>query len=303
MQHSEPVPFFDRSVEAARRLVRLALEEDLAGQGDVTTSALIPAAQTGTVEIVARAAGVLAGLVLVRLVFDEIDPAVAFVPRAADGDRLRPGQTVAELSGSVQSLLLGERTCLNFLTHLCGVATLTRRFVDAAAGTRAGIYDTRKTLPGWRELDKAAVRAGGGCNHRMGLYDMVLIKDNHLAGWIAGGGDRTIAAAVRTARGKCPAGMPIEVEVDTLDQLADALAGAPDIVLLDNMPVADLRRAVALRDERAPHVELEASGGVTPETVAEIARTGVERISVGALTHSPPALDLAFDWKPGERGT
>lgn len=284
--------------EAARRLVRLALEEDLAGRGDVTTSALIPASQIGAVEIVARAPGVLAGLATARLVFDEIDPAVAFVPRAADGDQLAPGQTVAELSGKVQSLLVGERTCLNFLTHLCGVATLTRRFVDEVAGTRADIYDTRKTLPGWRVLEKAAVRAGGGRNHRMGLFDMVLIKDNHLAGWIAAGGDRTIAAAIRTAREKCPAGMLVEVEVDTLEQLADALAGAPDIVLLDNMSPDDLRRAVTLRDERAPRVELEASGGVSLSNVAEIARTGVERISVGALTHSPPALDLAFDWSP-----
>ena len=263
----------------------------------MTTLALISPGQTGAVEIVARAEGVFAGLSVARAVFDEIDPAVQFVPRAADGDRLRAGQTIAELSGKVQSLLIGERTCLNFLTRLCGVATLTRRFVDAVAGTKAAIYDTRKTLPGWRELEKAAVRAGGGRNHRLGLYDMVLIKDNHLAGWLAGPGGRTIAAAVQTAREKCPPGMPVEVEVDTLEQLADALTAAPDIVLLDNMSPDLLRQAVALRDERAPGVELEASGGVSLSNVAEIARTGVERISVGALTHSPPALDLAFDWK------
>ena len=287
----------DSYQQAARCLIRHALDEDLAGCGDVTTAALIPEAQVGAVNIVARRAGVLAGLSVARMVFEVLDPTAVFASQAADGDRLAPGQIVAELSGKLQSLLIGERTCLNFLTHLCGVATLTRRFVDAVAGTRAGIYDTRKTLPGWRELEKAAVRAGGGRNHRMGLYDLVLIKDNHLAGWQASGQGHTIASAVQTAREKCPPGTPVEVEVDTLEQLADALAGLPDIVLLDNMGPAELRQAVALRDQRAPQVELEASGGISLATVAEIARTGIERISVGALTHSPPALDLAFDWK------
>jgi nicotinate-nucleotide pyrophosphorylase (carboxylating) len=197
-------------------------------------------------------------------------------------------------------LLTGERTCLNFLTHLSGVATLTRRYVDAVAGTRAGIYDTRKTLPGWRALQKYAVAAGGGRNHRMGLDDMILIKDNHLAAWKAAAPDRRIAAAVRAARqwsttqAKSP--LPIEVEIDTLAQIEDALAGEPDMVLLDNMTLKDMRQAVALRDARAPDVELEASGGVSLANVAAIAATGVERISVGGLTHSSPALDLAFDW-------
>ncbi len=280
---------------AAQELIRLALREDLSNHGDVTTAVLIPANQVACVQIVSRAAGVLAGLPVARLVLDRIDPAVTFDQQAHDGDTLAAGQAVAALSGKLRSLLIGERTCLNFLTHLSGVATLTRRFVDAVAGTRAGIYDTRKTLPGWRSLEKHAVVAGGGKNHRMGLYDMVLIKDNHLAGWQADG-VRTIAGAVRTARAKSPQGLPIEVEVDTLEQLLDALDGKPDIVLLDNMTIDGLRRAVRLRDERAPEVELEASGGVSLATVAEIARTGVERISVGALTHSPPALDLAFDW-------
>lgn len=281
---------------AARELIRLALREDLGDRGDVTTAALIPAGQVATVQIVARTPGVLAGLPVAQLVFAEIDPAVTFKMNASDGDALAAGQVVAELSGRLQSLLIGERTCLNFLTHLCGVATMTRRFVDAVAGTRAGIYDTRKTLPGWRVLEKLAVVAGGGKNHRMGLYDMVLIKDNHLAGWLAGGG-KTIANAIRASREQSPQGLPIEVEVDTLEQLADALNGNPDIVLLDNMTIDSFQKAVALRDQRAPRVELEASGGVTLATVAAIARTGVERISVGALTHSPPALDLAFDWK------
>jgi nicotinate-nucleotide pyrophosphorylase (carboxylating) len=249
------------------------------------------------VQIVARRAGVLAGLPVASLVVNEIDPAAVFAARARDGDALAAGSVIAEISGRVPSLLMAERTCLNFLTHLSGVATLTRRYVDAIEGTRAAVYDTRKTLPGWRVLQKYAVRAGGGHNHRQGLADMILIKDNHLAGWRAGANDCRIAAAIRAARSAAPAGMKIEVEVDTLDQLADALSVKPDIVLLDNMTLDQLRQAVALRNQHAAGIELEASGGVSLEIVAAIAATGVERISVGALTHSAPALDLAFDWK------
>ena len=182
---------------------------------------------------------------------------------------------------------------LNFMTHLSGIATLTKTFVDCVKGTRARILDTRKTLPGWRLLQKYAVRCGGGLNHRMGLYDGVLIKDNHLAAWTE---SASIAEAVRSARSLSPAGISIEVEVDTLPQLRDALQGSPDIVLLDNMTVETLSEAVAIRDRVAPNVQLEASGGVNLGTVTAIAQTGVERISVGALTHSAPALDLGFDW-------
>jgi nicotinate-nucleotide pyrophosphorylase (carboxylating) len=289
--------FTEEEKERAWELIGMALEEDLRNGGDVTTRVLIPDDQFGAVQIVARRAGVLAGLPVAAMVFKEIDPTVIFALPARDGDALAEGTVVAEISGRVPSLLMGERTCLNFLTHLSGVATLTRQYVEAIAGTKAGIYDTRKTLPGWRVLEKYAVRTGGGRNHRQGLADMVLIKDNHLAGWRAGANDCRIAAAVRTARAAAPAGMKIEVEVDTLAQLADALAGKPDIVLLDNMTLDELRQAVALRNERAAGVELEASGGVSLETVAAIAATGIERISVGALTHSAPALDLAFDWK------
>ena len=179
------------------------------------------------------------------------------------------------------------------MTHLSGIATLTRIYVDAVAGTRARILDTRKTLPGWRLLEKYAVRCGGGTNHRMGLYDGVLIKDNHIAAWTE---SSSIAEAVRTARAKSPKGVSIEVEVDTITQLQDALQGSPDIVLLDNMDVETLNEAVSVRNRLASGVLLEASGGVNLETVAGIARTGVERISIGALTHSAPALDLGFDW-------
>ncbi len=297
------VHFGKLQAKVARELVWMGLEEDLGPGGDVTTQALIPEEQTGSVQIVARAPGVLAGLPVALLVFSEVDQAVVFKSLACDGDLLVEGQIIAELSGSLRSLLTGERTCLNFLTHLSGVATLTSRYVDAVAGTRAGIYDTRKTLPGWRALQKYAVAAGGGRNHRIGLDDMILIKDNHLAARRAAAPDRSVASAVRAARewqvkhSKSSSPLQIEVEVDTLAQLEEALAGEPDIVLLDNMTLGEMRQAVALRDTRAADVELEASGGVSLTTVAAIAATGVERISVGALTHSPPALDLAFDWK------
>jgi nicotinate-nucleotide pyrophosphorylase (carboxylating) len=293
--------FGERERKVARELVWMALEEDLGPTGDVTSRALIPPDQSGAVQIVARAAGVLAGLPVALMVFNEVDRNLVFEPHSSDGATVAGGAVIADVSGRVQSLLRGERTCLNFLTHLSGVATLTRRYVDAVAGTKASIYDTRKTLPGWRALEKYAVRAGGGRNHRMGLNDMVLIKDNHLAAWRAAATDRSVAAAVRAARERSDAmvdqPIAVEVEVDTLEQLADAIAGEPDIVLHDNMTPEQLRQAVVLRDQRAPGIELEASGGVSLATVAAIAATDVERISVGALTHSAPALDLAFDWK------
>lgn len=295
--HSAHAGYSSPEQSAAEALIRLALAEDLGTAGDITTRALIGERETATVRIVARQPGVLAGLPVARQVFEVLDPTVEWSNAFADGASLDAGTTVAELTGSLRSLLTGERTALNFLTHLSGIATLTRQYVAAVAGTPAGIYDTRKTLPGWRILEKYAVRAGGGRNHRVGLYDMVLIKDNHLAGWKASGAMHSVAEAVRQAREAVRGEVPVEVEVDTLDQLRDALAGAPDIVLLDNMDCEMLRQAVAIRDRAAPEVELEASGGVTLATVAAIARTGVERISVGALTHSAVALDLAFDWK------
>lgn len=282
--------------DCAARLIPLALQEDLHNLGDLTSQALIDPDALGSVQVVARRAGILSGLPVADMVFAAVDSRVAVVRHVEDGARLAPATVIADLSGPICSLLTGERSALNFLTHLSGVATLTRQYVDAVAGTRAAILDTRKTLPGWRALEKYAVRCGGGTNHRLGLFDGVLIKDNHVAAWCGADAGRTLADAVRQARARAPAGMSIEIEVDSLAQLADALQGRPDIVLLDNMPPAMLRAAVALRDQTAPEVGLEASGGVTRRTVRSIAESGVERISVGALTHSAPALDLAFDW-------
>jgi nicotinate-nucleotide pyrophosphorylase (carboxylating) len=286
----------DPEAAAALRLIEHALAEDLANVGDLTCQALIEPAERAEVLVVARQAGVLAGGPVAGLVFQKLDTQVEWQPRVADGSSLAPSTVVAGVTGPLGSLLTGERTALNFLTHLSGVATLTRKFVDAVAGTTARIYDTRKTLPGWRLLEKYAVRCGGGANHRMGLYDGCLIKDNHLAAWAAAHAGASIADAIRHARGRLHAGTPIEVEVDTLEQLTDALSARPEIVLLDNMEPAILREAVRLRDQTVPGVQLEASGGITLTNVSAVAATGVDRISVGALTHSPLALDLAFDW-------
>ncbi len=282
---------------AAEKLIELALAEDLQDMGDLTCRALIGEDDRGEVQVVARQRGVLAGAPVAEMVFARFDSEVRWQGHVGDGSRLEAGTVVANVSGPLRSLLIGERTALNFLAHLSGVASLTGRFVNAVVGTPAKIFDTRKTLPGYRVLDKYAVRAGGGTNHRRGLYDGILIKDNHLANWAESAGGHTIAEAIRQARRSAPDGIPIEVEVDTIEQLADALTAAPDIVLLDNMDSSTLRQAVELRNRVAPQVQLEASGGVTLQKVTETAATGVERISVGALTHSAPALDLGFDWK------
>lgn len=273
---------------------------------DLTCAALVDPEATATIDVVIRRDGVLAGVRVAELVFERLDPTVSWTTLLRDGTAVGAGDVVARVSGPLRSLLIGERTALNFLMHLSGIATQTRRFVDVIAGTKAVILDTRKTLPGWRLLEKYAVRCGSGTNHRMGLSDGVLIKDNHLAAWTAAGGaeSHSIAAAVRQARywlqsRRGPVAVSIEVEVDTLEQLRDALAGAPDIVLLDNMGPAQLREAVKLRDELAAAVRLEASGGITLANVREIAESGVDRISIGALTHSAPALDIAFDWHVG----
>lgn len=282
-------------------MIALALAEDLQQRGDLTSEALIATDAEAEIRVVARQAGMLAGTPAAELLFQTLDPSVDWRTVVDDGQPLQPGTDVAVVRGPVRSLLGGERTALNFLTHLSGIATLTRRFVDAAAGTAAKILDTRKTLPGYRVLQKYAVRAGGGTNHRMGLFDGILIKDNHLAAWREAGDSHSIAEAVSGARQSAPAGTPIEVEVDTLEQLEDALAASPELVLLDNMDCDQTREAIALRDSHSAGTKLEASGGITLDNVAEIAHTGVDRISIGALTHSAPALDLAFDWKSAVR--
>ncbi len=286
--------FRPAETEAFRRLAALALEEDLGSAGDPTSQTLLPVELTGRAVLVSRQAGVLAGLPAAEQTFALVDPALAWEGLREDGSLLRPGDQLAVIHGPMRSLLTAERTALNFVQRLSGVATLTRRYVDAVAGLPCQILDTRKTTPGWRLLEKYAVRQGGGHNHRMGLHDGILIKDNHLAA-LRGHAD-PIPEAIRCARQRHDKAIPVEIEVDMLEQLDVALPVRPDIVLLDNMSLADLREAVRRRNAVAPSVQLEASGGVTLDTVRAIAETGVDRISVGALTHSAPALDMGLDY-------
>jgi len=284
-----------------RHLVRLAVREDLDRHHDWTTVALVAPEVQGRAAIVAREQGVLAGLRAAPIVLDEMHAAIEISPLANDGDRIRAGTVVAELSGNARDMLVCERPLLNLISRLSGIATLTSRYVECVQGTAARVYDTRKTIPGWRRLEKYAVHCGGGHNHRTGLFDAILIKDNHLA--LAADEGLSPAAAVLRARefaNSLPVGithsMLIEVEIDRLDQLDEVLRAGPDIVLLDNMRPDKLRAAVSRRNECAPQVELEASGGVSLETIGEIASTGVERISSGSLTHTVRWLDLALDW-------
>jgi len=267
---------------AAQHLIELALAEDLGDRGDVTSALSLPADTIITGRIRAKEAGVIAGLELVRLVYAQIDPAVTVDLLVADGTPVDVGMVICEVRGAGRSVLSGERVALNFLQHLSGIASLTAKFVAAVNGTKAVILDTRKTTPGWRLLEKYAVRMGGGQNHRIGLYDMVLIKDNHID---AAGG---ITAAVLAAQA---AALPIEVEVKNLDELCEALTLKVDRILLDNMHLQQMRQAVTVA---AGHVPLEASGNMALDRVAAVAATGVDYISVGALTHSAPALDLSM---------
>ncbi|QDT99619.1 carboxylating nicotinate-nucleotide diphosphorylase [Gimesia aquarii] len=291
------IQFTQPQETAAKALIKLSLEEDLNQIGDLTCQALINESDQAEIQIVARQAGILAGAPIASLVFSELDSPVHCSHHLSDGDTLQPGSIIATYSGPLNSILIGERTILNFMTHLSGIASLTAKYVEAIQGTNATILDTRKTLPGWRVLEKYAVTAGGGTNHRMGLYDGVLIKDNHLAAWASRYSEPSIAAAIRHARESAPDGKNIEVEVDRLDQLADALQATPEIVLLDNMPPELLRQAIQIRNQQSPSTLLEASGGITLESIRSIADTGVERISIGAITHSAVSLDLGFDWK------
>ncbi len=266
--------------------VRAALKEDLGRAGDITSAATIPAAARATADLVARRPGVLAGLAVAASAFREVDPAIRFDAKASDGDRVEAGAVVATVEGPARAVLSAERVALNFLCHLSGIATATAAFVDKVAHTRARIADTRKTTPGLRAFEKYAVRCGGGTNHRFGLDDAILIKDNHIA--VAGG----VIAAIRAARAAAGHLVKVEIEIDTLDQLAEAMVEGPDAVLLDNMAPADMAEAVKLVAGRAV---TEASGNVTLETVAAIAETGVDVISSGWITHSAPILDLALD--------
>jgi len=294
--------------EDCRRLVRLAVAEDLDRGHDWTTLALAPEDATAVAHVVVRKKGIICGLEAARTVLDEMSVAAEWHPLAKDGDELKAGDLAARVTGSARDLLTAERTVLNFIGRLSGIATLTRQYVEAIAGTSARIYDTRKTTPGWRRLEKYAVRCGGGNNHRGGLYDGILIKDNHLTlGRQREKGPRyKPAEAVLLARqflaehfagDPAHAAMMLEVEVETLIQLDEVLPTAPDIILLDNMNPKQLREAVFRRNMSSVKTELEASGGVNLETVRAIAETGVERISVGALTHSAVCLDVALDWE------
>jgi nicotinate-nucleotide pyrophosphorylase (carboxylating) len=269
--------------EYIKKLIEDALAEDI-GPGDITTEAIIPEGASSPAEILAKQELVLAGLEVSREVFHSLDAKVRFTPLVKDGERIKAGATIAKLSGNTRALLKGERVALNLLQHLSGIATLTARFVEKLKGTKASIMDTRKTLPGLRQLEKYAVRMGGGKNHRMGLYDMVLIKDNHIK---AAG---AITRAVERARERAGT-LKIEVETRDLGDVRESLAAQADIIMLDNMPVDVMREAVKLINGRAL---VEASGNVTLETIRRIAETGVDLISSGSLTHSAPAADISM---------
>jgi nicotinate-nucleotide pyrophosphorylase (carboxylating) len=267
------------------RVIRTALEEDI-GAGDITTMAALIGDEMGVARATAKTEMVVAGIDLFGEVFLTLDPSLGFTARRQDGEKVAEGDLLAEISGRLASILTAERVALNLFQRMSGIATTTRRYVDAIAGKRAKILDTRKTAPGLRILDKYAVRAGGGCNHRFALYDGVLIKDNHIA---AAGG---IGPAVKRVRARIPHTLKIEVEVKNGAELEEALAAGADAVLLDNMSLAEMASAVARVEGRIP---LEASGNMTLERIKEVAGTGVDLISVGALTHSVTAADISLN--------
>lgn len=272
-----------------RRIAETALEED-GCRDDVTTRALVLPKQRGVGLITAKADGVIAGLPVAAAVFAVIDPELRFSADAPEGTAVSPGDVLARVEGALAPILTGERVALNLLQRLSGIATATRKLVEAVAGLDVTILDTRKTTPGLRELERYAVRVGGGTNHRFNLSDGVLIKDNHLAA--ARDRELSIGQVIAEARRNAPNGMPIEIEVTNAEEAREALDGGADVILLDNMPPAEMRAVVELVDGRAL---TEASGGVTLENVRAIAETGVDRISVGALTHSSPALDISLE--------
>jgi len=281
-------PRFPLTREEVREVVRLALEEDGASN-DLTTIATVRSERRARGRLVARQRGVIAGIPLALEAFRQLDPKVSIRVDVEDGTLVKPGTTVLFLTGHARGLLTAERVALNFMQRLSGIATLTNCYVEAVAGTGARIYDTRKTTPGWRRLERYAVRAGGGVNHRFDLASAVLIKDNHLSSV-----DGDVTLAVRRAREVAPAGTVVQVECDSREQMEAAVAAGADMVLLDNMPPALLSECVAVAREHG--VPTEASGGVDLHTVRAIAESGVDRISIGALTHSSPALDVALDF-------
>ncbi|MFK8115569.1 MAG: carboxylating nicotinate-nucleotide diphosphorylase [Rubripirellula sp.] len=286
-----------------RALVRLAISEDLRDQVDWTTTCLIAEDLQGGCQIVPRDSGVCAGLATLPWIVDEFDADLSQECLIEDGQPLVPGDPIARLSGNVRDLLTSERTILNVISRLCGIATQASQYVSKIADTKVRLYDTRKTTPGWRLLEKYAVHCGGGNNHRSGLYDGFLIKDNHLA--LAGNSEGPMPASSAAAKAIEWRGREfnhqlapriVEIEVDSLGQFRDVLPTNPDIILLDNFSLAQLAEAVAMRDAAKSNVELEASGNVRIDTIAEIAATGVDRISSGALTHQATSLDLGLDW-------
>lgn len=281
---------------ALTTLIETARLEDLGPQGiDATSACFIGEDERGEAAFVNREPGTIAGLSVIKTVCKVYGGRVTYSLHHSDGDQARPGTTLATLAGPMRDLLAIERIALNIMTHLSGVATLTAKYVALCKATNAKIYDTRKTLPGLRGLQKYAVTCGGGKTHRMGLYDAVLIKDNHLAGTPLEQLAAKLTESAEHAR-KTVAGLKfVMVEVDTLDQFSQVIKAPIDIALLDNMPLSTLTQAVAMRNQQAPHIKLEASGGVNLNTVGHIAQTGVDRISVGALTHSAPSLDIGLD--------
>ena len=307
-----PVLWDDQLKDDVRKLVALAIAEDLGTVGDITTHALVPQHAWGKAVMRSRHVGVAAGLVTVPLIASIIDLRLGWEPILGDGDAISEVNTpLGTITGPVVSILAAERKILNLIGRLCGIATLTKCYINEISGTKARIYDTRKTLLGWRRLEKYAVHCGGGRSHRTGLFDAILIKDNHLAFGASDDagtyGRYTPAQAVRKAREWCnryvkASGQSqtlsplIEIEVDSLEQLAEVLPESPDIVMLDNMTPDRISQAVAMRDKSGVPTELEASGGVNLKTVRAVAETGVERISVGALTHSAISLDIGLDY-------
>ena len=279
----------DLNVEDIKPLVELALREDI-GEGDITSNILVPSGCKAKGLITVKGKGIVAGLSVAELVFKTVDSAVEFTPLLADGKKVEVGECVAEVVGMARAILAGERTALNFLGRLSGIATKTAGFVKKVSPYNTKIMDTRKTTPGWRMLEKYAVRAGGGYNHRMGLYDAVLIKDNHLKIVKV-----EVADVVKEMRAGVPASIKIEVEVENVSELEAALSGEPDIIMLDNMSVNEVKKAVEVVRKSGCNVQVEVSGGITLENVEEYANTGVDMISIGALTHSVHSLDVSME--------